>query len=60
MFQPPDRQPPGKWVLKLSETGGTVRGDDFDAFLKAVNDQLASNKFPTLTPEQLLARMAAC
>ncbi len=57
MFTPPDRQPPGGWVVKLFETGGTVKSENFAEFLAAANNQLYANGFKMLTPEQLLARI---
>ncbi len=53
----PDTQPPGKWVLKVAETGGIVKGVDFEDFVKKINDQLSANKFPKITPEEILERM---
>lgn len=56
-FRPPDKQPPGKWVLKLPEVKGEVRGEDFNDFVRKVNDALVPNGFPALTSEQILARV---
>lgn len=52
----PDKQPPGGWVVKLYETNGTVRANDFAEFVKLVNAQLASNGFQRLSWEAILER----
>lgn len=56
-MNPPDTQPPGKWILKLIETGGTVKGIDFADFVAKVNDQLSANHHPKITGEEILERM---
>lgn len=53
----PDKQPPGGWVVKIKETGGTVKGKDFVDFCKKINDQLSANGHAKITPDEVFERM---